>query len=191
MRFSFTQYVPAIIAACLFGLAPVRAQSGEKVQSASAVKAAYIYNLLSLSDWPDDKSFKAKKGPAIANICTLGISDTSDLEAVAAAGTRRTEGMLTLKVIQKTSWEDAGRECHIIFIGESQSSNMAQILKDLSDQPVLTVSDIDGFGARGGMVELSIINNTVKISTVNKKAIKRAGMRINPDLLLKVLKVIE
>ena len=48
--------------------------------------------------------------------------------------------------------DDAAANSHVLFISASEENNLAAILKLLDGQAVLTVSEIENFAQRGGII---------------------------------------
>ncbi|MGE0754497.1 MAG: YfiR family protein [Alphaproteobacteria bacterium] len=187
MKNNTTRFLVAIILALNAVLAPAAVLASAKTES--EIKAAYIYKFVLLLKWPDDKELKDDVAAEV-NICTLGVENIGDLQAVSLAATQRSKGLRTFKVVPRNNWAGVGGACHIFYIGNSQAASVGAIVNDLQNQPVLTVSDINGFAKAGGMIEFSHIDDKVKIGVVNKGAAAKAGLRIDPGLFEVALKVI-
>jgi YfiR/HmsC-like len=72
--------------------------------------------------------------------------------------------------------------CHVLFIHESSARASAAALATIADAPILTVSDAEGFAARGGMVELVNVNDAIKLD-VNLKALRAAQLGLSSQVL--------
>ena len=70
----------------------------------------------------------------------------------------------------------------IVFISASEKPRMREILEALRNTPALTVGDIDGFAAAGGMIGFVLDQNRVRFE-INQGAAEEAGVRINAKLL--------
>ena len=147
------------------------------------VKAAFIYNFVKFVEWPDGRSISKVSN---ADICVLGggpMMDTSSIFQKASTS------KLTLSLVEEKSAQSAASHCHVVFIDSSEAGNVGAILAALKGQPVLTVSDIDGFADAGGMIDFVVADNKIKI-VVNTKAASSAKLRIDAQLLEIALKVI-
>jgi hypothetical protein len=87
-----------------------------------------------------------------------------------------------------TSAEQA-RGCQMLFISGSEKNNFSQVLKNLEETSVLTISDVEGFIQKNGMIFM-FINPKSEISGViawdiNLQALKRAGLQIDPFFIEK------
>lgn len=140
------------------------------------VKAAFLYNFVKFVEWPDTK--------AIANvtnidICVLGSNPFGEAESVfREASTER----LKLTLLHERAWKGTNANCHILFISRSEAGDLEQVLAALRTAPVLTVSEIEGFANRGGMIGFVTYQNKIKL-VINRKAASTAGLRVDAQLL--------
>lgn len=148
-----------------------------------ALKAAFIVNFTKFVEWPGAKSIQKYNK---IDVCVLGNSDLlNSFQIFKQASTDK----LLISLVKETSSKNAGSHCHILFISASEEEHLEEILLALKGQPVLTISDIENFSERGGMMGFVIDNNRIKF-IVNKNAIVAAGFNIDPQLLEIALKVI-
>ena len=70
----------------------------------------------------------------------------------------------------------------IVFISASEKGRLREILAALQDARALTVGDIEGFAAAGGMIGFVVEQNKVRFE-INPGAAEQAGIRINAKLL--------
>ena len=71
---------------------------------------------------------------------------------------------------------------HILFLSSSEESQLLPMLKALEKATVLTVSDMDEFAERGGMVAFTVEDQKVRFN-VNVEAVERAGLKMGSQLL--------
>jgi len=139
------------------------------------VKAAFLYNFAKFVEWPaellaNDPSFV---------IGLLGEDPFGPLLDEAVAGKTVRDKRIVVKRFSRL--EDAAG-AHILFISDSEAGNVSRIVKGLSRTPVLTVSDIERFAERGGMVQLETEQNRVRFA-INVAAVERAGLKPSSQLL--------
>ncbi len=100
------------------------------------LKAGYAYNFASFSEWPETTRVNF-------NFCTLN-------EENVGLALRRYEGRplqgRRLVVARLTSLV-AINQCQVLYIGASEAGNLPRILKQLGNEPVLTISDVPGVSA--------------------------------------------
>jgi len=138
------------------------------------VKAVYLYNFGRFADWPvsepKDDTF---------SICVLGTDPFGrELDDVAAG--EQIDGK-KLSVRRVATVREVGG-CRILFISDSESSRIKDIIASLGKLPLLTVSDIRGFVDDGGMIEFVIVDNKVRFQ-VNLTAAQEAGLTLSSQLL--------
>lgn len=127
------------------------------------MKAAFLYNFITFTDWPAD-AFASPESPYVIGV--LG-TDPFGKSLEEIIGSDRIKGRpLVVRRFQRV--EDA-RRCHILFIASSEARRVADILPRLAGQPVLTVSDLPGFAEAGGAIGFT--------------AQTRIGLIINPSVL--------
>jgi len=71
---------------------------------------------------------------------------------------------------------------HILFLSSSEESQLLPLLKVLEKATVLTVSDMEQFAERGGMVAFTVEDQKVRFN-VNVEAVERAGLKMGSQLL--------
>ena len=71
---------------------------------------------------------------------------------------------------------------HILFISAAEEARLASILAGLAGTSVLTVSDLEGFAERGGMITLRIVDKKVHFD-INVEATGRTGLKLSSQLL--------
>lgn len=138
-------------------------------------EAEFINNFLSFVDWPA-KSYYDNKAPAV--VCVLGKSPFGNALARYASGKEGPRAM-TLLEIESLSQIPA---CHMLFINTEDTARMGEILGSFGDSAVLTMSEIEGFADKGGMIEFSDDGRGVRLK-VNQKTAQDAGFKISSKLL--------
>ncbi len=135
------------------------------------LKAAFIYNFISFTEWP------GKTGTNI-NICTLG---DDPLNIPLDALQKKTAKGAAI-VVHHLYIGDEVKDCHVIFISDSERTNFPKILSSLKSIPTLTVTDSEGFAAQGVMIELGLEERRI-VFKINAKAAKEARLMISSKLL--------
>ncbi len=142
------------------------------------IKAAFLYNFLRFVDWPED-AFDGPDEPFRIGI--LGVDPFGEiLDAVVAD---RTIDGRSVEV-------NRGRmvdliESHLLFVSDSEAEVVEYIVNALHDHPyhpVLTVSDIDGFAERGGIIEFYFRDQRIAFR-VNVSASERNRLEMSSRLL--------
>jgi len=135
------------------------------------VKAAFLYNFTRFTSWPDS-------GDTQFNLCILGDNPfNGELESLSG----KTVHDRPLVISYPQALEESGY-CHTLFISRSLTSDLEEIIGSLGSRPVLTVSDIDNFTGRGGIIGMHTVDSRVRFS-INIASAARAGLSISSKLL--------
>ncbi|WP_456373662.1 YfiR family protein [Thiolapillus sp.] len=143
----------------LLMLLPATIGSAALVSSEYRLKAALIYKLTRFVEWPDAKNQTEED----FGICILG---RDDFGGALDALEKRTVNEHPIRIHRFVQSEAVDARCQILFISESKRPFLRKILRFVSQYPVLTISDMEGFARRGGMIEFT-------------QGEKRIGFRIN------------
>ncbi len=136
------------------------------------VKAAFLYNLARMVQWPKDETM------APLNICFYGIDSFGDATNFLKNKKVKTR---SISIIKNVKLNGIG-QCHILFIDKSELNRLAYILNITNNQPILTVGDVDTFAEKGGIVNLQKIGERVNIQ-INLNSAKQAELIISARLL--------
>jgi hypothetical protein len=145
------------------------------------VKAAFLYNFAKFVDWPPT-AFKNDSAPL--TLCILGKDPFG--EALDSLKDKTVKGR-ALVVRRSNRVENIG-ECHMLFISPSEKGDLKQILNALKNSAILTVSEIEGFGSLGGMINFVMVEKKVQFE-INPDAAQYRGLRISSQLL-KLAKIV-
>lgn len=138
-------------------------------------KAAFVFNFAMFANWPKG-IFPDEKSPLVIGV--LGSDQVEDaLKSI--EGEKINDRKVT---IEHFSGIDGIRKCHLLFISSSERHRLKEILQTLGDSPVLTVSDMEGFTDRGGMIGFLTIQNRIRF-TINLNSVQRTRIKISSRLL--------
>ncbi len=138
------------------------------------VKAVYLYNFGRFVEWP-----AAAGNDESLTICILGHDPFGAVLDATLSG--EAIGNLKLAAKRIPTLRDA-TSCRILFISSSEASRIREILARVEKSPVLTVSDMPGFTANGGMIQFVLKENKVRFE-VNLAAAEKAGLSFSSQLL--------
>jgi len=74
------------------------------------------------------------------------------------------------------------KQCHMVFVSQSESFHLADIIQHLRGECVLLVGESDGFAEAGGVIQFAIEENRVRF-LINTDAAGRAGLKVSSKLL--------
>lgn len=170
----------ACVASLLLGRAatPCEAQTG--TQHEYELKAGVLYHIIEYVEWP--AGALSNDSPAI-RIGLVGQIPFADALEVLNGKTIQGRELQ----VKRVSDPQATASCQVLFIGASEKPRISEIVAEVKDRPVLTVSEFEGFVEQGGMVNLIAGPNHI-VMEINRQVAKRARLSMSSQLL-KVAKV--
>ncbi len=140
-----------------------------------SVITALSLNLARFTEWPESSFANDQK----VRLCVTGDNVTQEafdkIDSM-TVGTRKIEieHFMRLKNFS---------QCHMLFVSGLDRSTVLQLLSEIRNQPILTVSNDDNhFLADSGMVVFKIVEGKVNIE-INLNVVKLAGLEINSRVL--------
>ena len=164
-----------IIGFALFVCAGEKALPAQ-VREEGEVKSAYLYNFAHFVTWPGT-AFTNKSEPFI--VAVLG-EDPFGPHLEKALKNEQAKGR-SFEIVRLASGEPVPR-CHILFIGLSEKDRLPVIFEETKGKPILTISEINPFARVGGIIRFSKEKRRVGL-VINPVAARRAGLRVNAELL--------
>jgi hypothetical protein len=164
-----------IVAGAMDGLGPLQSASAQSSSLEYQVKAAFLFQFFKFVEWP-----QAALPAANQSICIGVLNGGPMTTALQSVEGKEIKGRrVVVRGFKKL--EDL-EFCHILFISSELEGRLAEILDRLKGTSTLTVSDIDGFARRGGMINFITVENKVQFE-INAEAAERAKLQISSHLL--------
>jgi hypothetical protein len=136
------------------------------------LKAAFLYQFTKYVSWPS-----AAAGPV--SICVLGDDPFGrTLDETLADKSAKGEPIVVKRL---RSASEVG-SCRILFVSRSEQARLDSTLAALHGHATLTVSELSGFPSRGGMINLKVVDDRIKLE-INPGNAERAGLKIRSELL--------
>ena len=140
------------------------------------VKAAFLYNFAKFVEWPP-QTFKNSSEPI--KVCVLGQDPFGRTLEEAVRG-KQIEGRALL--VRNISDARQAGNCQILFVSFSERKRLPSILVGIKAASILTVGEVEGFTAEGGVVNFRLENGRVRIE-INVQAAEQSRLRISSKLL--------
>lgn len=139
------------------------------------VKAAFLYKFIKFVDWPEGVL------PDTCQTISIGVLSRGPIHrALDLIADKEVKGrQLVVKHFPRL--QDI-EYCHVLFIGGSEKKHLKQILKRLNGNSTLTVSEIEGFGHLGGMINFIFLENRIGFE-INPNAAEETQLKISSKLL--------
>ncbi|MCP4698081.1 MAG: YfiR family protein [Gammaproteobacteria bacterium] len=142
------------------------------------VKAVFLLNFANFVTWP--QAVFASAGTPF-HLCVLGQNPFG--KALELTVEDEDVGGHAITVEYLSSLEKIAY-CHLLFINRSEEKRLPEILERVREHPVLTVSDMNDFVVRGGMVQFFKYGKKKKIRFyIDPETVKEAGLRISGNIL--------
>lgn len=141
-----------------------------QTQDERAVRAAYVFHITKLVDWPPEK--------VSLQIGFLGNRDTGEFLQRILEGRISDSRPIHISLLPS---DGELQQCSIVYFGDSQSKKVHAALAKLDEKNILTIGEADSFARDGGMIGLVKVGQQIRIQ-VNQDAARRAGVKISPRL---------
>lgn len=139
------------------------------------VKAALLSHFVTFVEW-EPRSFTGGDGSFA--VCVLGQDPFGSRLDKAFEG--KTVARRKVTIHRSTSLRDL-RTCHLLFVSDSEEKRVGAVLRELAGRNVLTVSDIDEFVDRGGMIQLKRSGKRVQFE-INRRSTEQARLKVSDQL---------
>ena len=144
------------------------------------LKAVYSFKFAMFADWPDSK---LSNNATTLGFCIVGKNPFGRSALEAIEGKQVKEKSLRIEFFESGLLpDDALNDCHILFVSQSETIRLRNILKSLRHRPILTISDIEGFSSQSGMITLIKSDDRIQFE-INLSAIKRAGLSLSSKII--------
>ena len=173
VRGRISALVPLAIASAAFVLLGRTAVAQDVTEP--ALKAAYIYNFARFTTWPTS----AAAGDSFV-ICVLNDAAVAEALQHAVAGRSLTERPVSVTSVTSATPKKA---CRVLYMAGLPVARAAEVVADLQEAPVLTISSIDGFASAGGMTQFFFEHGQLRFR-IHLESAKRAGLQISSRLLI-------
>ncbi len=140
------------------------------------VKAAFLYNFALFTSWPEG-TFEEDDSPIIFGVVGKDPFGTT-LDKAIEGKTLHGRPLVIRRYPQVKDLKD----CHILFVSNSEEKGLTEVFKKLAGQHVFTVSDMAGFSSSGGLARFYIDNGKVSFE-INTDTAARQRLSISSQLL--------
>jgi hypothetical protein len=140
------------------------------------LKATFLREFVNFIDWPSD-TFQTATDPL--RVVIVGSDPFGEiLDRVIAAGSSNRRRI----AIVRAAADAKPPMGQIVFVAASEERRLASVLAPYCRTPVLTVSDIDRFAERGGVIGLVMQGQAVHF-VINRTAAEEARLYVSSQLL--------
>jgi hypothetical protein len=151
------------------------------------VEAAFLVNFVRYADWPRQR-FSTPTDPYV--IAVVGSRTAADTVAAVAGAAGLIQGRrievrhvdLHGSAEQRRKAGERLRASHLVFLPAAADASPRELLRALDGAAVLTVSDVPGFAADGGMLGLVRAGPRL-VFEANPRAIQASGVSLSAKVL--------
>lgn len=157
-------------------LVPIRA--AQEQFNEAQVKAGFLLKIVEFVKWPDNG------GEVSTGAITIGILGE---DPFAGELERLIQGQTVLGrklAVKRAPSIGALRGCQILFVSRSEKSRLGEVLSGIKADGILTISDMQQFSKRGGMIQLFVVSENLRYN-INMDAIQRAGLNLSSQIMKK------
>jgi hypothetical protein len=147
------------------------------------IKASFLTAVPSFIDWPET-AFTSATAPLL--VCVLGDFRFGTALVESARNASPHARHIDVRWMRK---DEELKNCHLLFVSNSETKRYAQILKIVQGTGVLTIGETPDFLGVGGMLSFSFQNDLLKFE-VNLVAVNEAHLRASSKLLALARRVV-
>ena len=139
-----------------------------------ALKAAFIYNFVKFTEWPEPLP---AADPFV--ICVLNDSPVADALGRIVKGREFAGRRMTVLLGASGPKE----HCRVLYVSGVTKSQGAPLLSGLRNSPVLTISDLEWFNDAGGMAQFFYEHGRLRFS-IGLEAVRRSRLLMSSKVLV-------
>ena len=139
------------------------------------LKAAFLFRFTQYVEWPET-AFESETAPFVLGVIgrhPFGSALSQTVRGETVQGRR-------VDVTYFTGLNEI-TNCHVLYVSDSEWANVDRILALTRNRPILTVSDLELFGRKGGIIRF--LTNTRVRFRINLDAAREAKLTISSRLL--------
>lgn len=144
--------------------------------SDAETKAAALYHVIAFSDWPST-AFASPNSPLL-----VGVLGEGPVGALLVDVTRGETWRGRSITVRRCATPAEARSCHVVYIATSEQGRWRTLNRQFVQLPILTASDAVDFAREGGIVQMSVDRNRLRLA-VNLAAARAGGLVLSSKLL--------
>ena len=180
---AFLLFAALCVPSTAFGQA---SRTGSSEVEEYELKAAYLYNFLLLTNWPQEG--RLPEGEHVV-IGIIGEDPFQDAFRPVERKDVRGRALLIRNFDAAASKEEL-KSCDLLYVSPSLGTSIKTLLKTLGDEPILTVGEGEQFLEMGGMVRFVITRGKLRFE-INRISARNAGISFRAGMLRVAERVVE
>ena len=171
---SLGRFLPCVVCIVALSSAAVTAQRGAVASPEYDIKAAYLYNFVTYTEWPAN-AFVSADAPL--RVCIVGEDPFGSVLERTVHGEVIAGRRL---VVERFPRPERLPQCHLVFV--PRATPPVPILDAVATAPVLTIGESGAFADAGGIIVFVPESGRIRFE-VNRTQAGRRGLRLNARLL--------
>jgi hypothetical protein len=143
--------------------------------SMGRLKSLFVERFTRFIEWPNGTI----PDGGLFVVCIQGTGETAENLFEVARSRKFKDRLCEVRRVRAGSDLSA---CHLLYIASSEAPRLPQVMSAVSGKPILTVSDAEGFGAKGVLINLYQDEKLMQFE-VNLPAIRRSKLVFSSQLL--------
>jgi len=140
------------------------------------VKAVFLYNFTKFAYWPEEAD-STINAPFV-----IGVVGEDSFGTILDDAVRNEVVRHRPIVIRRFRRGEPIAQCHILFIARSEKERLNDVLEQVKGRPILTVADTARAAEQGVMINLLLVQGSVKME-INQRAVAATGLKVSAKLL--------
>jgi hypothetical protein len=177
MRLALTlSFWPRLLLGLLVLVVLQSAPAADGPVTGDEARAAALSNLVAFTDWPAS-AFASPDAPLVVGI----MAPPGMVKLVRELLDRETWRGRPI-VLRPVSSPTEANGCHVLYVARANQARWRTQQPDLKGRPILSVGEGDRFAALGGIVQLGLERNRLRL-TVNLSAARAVGLVLSSKVL--------
>ncbi len=151
--------------------------SNAQIAEEYMLKASWLERISRFIEWPEEAFNSDTSSPFVISV--IGNNPFGDILDKTFEDMKIKDRSVQIRIISDIS-EIPGS--HILFVSSSKRSSISDILQYTKNRSIVTVSDTEGFGELGVLINLFIVEKKLKFE-INLPAIRESKLSFDPNFL--------
>ena len=140
------------------------------------LKAGFIEKFTHFVEWPEINNNSSSE---TFNIAVIGVNKFEHaLEEIFSKVKVKNK---SAKIAYISSVDEI-KDCRILFISGKMDNILDEILNVTTGKPILTISENEGYGEKGALINMLLINDYIRYE-INRTTLEKSGLKMSSLLL--------
>ena len=150
----------------------------------NTVKAVFLERFTRFIEWPQNDTFQDIAIPFMIGV----VGDEDFFTLLESMYSKIKIKNKPVQIMYIHELDDIGK-CNLVYIADIDKFSLNNILNQVADQAILTISNHDGYAEKGVLINFYIQDQRIRFE-INENALKKSGLYMS-HLLLKEAKIVQ